>query len=304
MQKKTPKNPNPPRERLQPWHGQSIASPSALPRALPVPCPHALVWGRRETAARGGKSHAGGQDEGGKAAGSEAPGPGGVSPAPLAASPWSRPRHRHVPRSRSAAAAQTGNPPAAPSRWPLPPPCWGGGADSGEDGDVFPPPAAPSPSGPRSVPRVRGKGCSGSAGERAGGLQGWGWARPAAGGWGRARCIRGPGTAGWGLYFMRGRALAASPGSWGSGCYIKANNAAVVPSLPSPEVGRTGEPPNWTIIAHICWLTCAADGNSVCRLQRAAALVMEGTVKSGSGERLESGSRQPGDENLQPCGGD
>lgn len=142
------------------------------------------------------------------------------------------------------------------------------------------------------------------------GRAGWGACR-AGGGHGQqlgagdvhGRRIRGPGTVGWGLYFMRGRALAASPGSWGSGCYIKANNAAVVPSLPSPEVGRTWEPPNWTIIAHICWLTCAADGNSVCRLQRAAALVMERTVKSGSGERPESGSRQLGDENSQPCGG-
>ena len=119
------------------------------------------------------------------------------------------------------------------------------------------------------------------------------------------RRIREPSTAGWGLYFVRVTALAASPGSWGSGCYIKANNAAVVPSLPSPEVGRAGEPPNWTIIAHICWLTCAADGNSVCRIQRgaAAARVMEGTVKSGPQERPESGSWRPRDENPQPCGG-
>lgn len=117
------------------------------------------------------------------------------------------------------------------------------------------------------------------------------------------RQIRGPGTAGRGLYSVRGTALAAAPGSWGSGCSIKANNAAVVPSLPSPEFGRAGEPPNRTIIAHICWLTCAADGNSVCWLQRAAALLMEGTVKSGPRERPELGSQRPRGETPQPRGG-
>lgn len=81
--------------------------------------------------------------------------------------------------------------------------------------------------------------------------------------------------------FVRGTALAASPGSPGSCCYIKLNNAAVVHPLPSPGAGRAGEPRDRTIIAHICWLTCAADGNNMCRFQdAAAAIVMGRTGKS------------------------
>lgn len=151
------------------------------------PLSPSLGLGQEGNRSLGWEIHAGGQDEGGKAAGSEAPGPGGVSLAPLAASPWSRPWHRHVPRSRSAAAAQTGNPPAAPSRWPLPPPCWGGGETAVRTGPCPPHPQHQAPRDPAPSPGCGARDARGQRASGLGGLQGWGWARPAAGGWGRAR---------------------------------------------------------------------------------------------------------------------
>lgn len=228
---------NPPRERLQPRRHQSVASPWALPPARAVPCPQ-VPEGSTETTARGGKGHAGQQEKGGRAASREAPGSSRVSPAPLATSPWSQPRHRRVPRSRSAAAARSDNPPAAPSRWPPPPPCCGG-AGSGEDGDV------PQPWHPQHPALSLGRGAGDTGGHRASGLGtcsaqgGHGWWLGA--GDTHDQRIRGPVTAGWGPRFVRGSVLAASPGSWGSRCYVKANNAAVVPSLPRAGAGRAGE---------------------------------------------------------------
>lgn len=192
------------------------------------------------TTARGGKCHArwGGHKDGvrvGEQPAAKPPALGGVSPAALAASPWSQPWHKRVPRSRSAAAAQTGNPPAAPSRWPPPPLCCGGRADGSETGT---PPLTPalSPWGPLSIPR----GCSGALGERAGG------ARRARGGHSRrlgagdahGRQIWGPARRGGGSISCEARPWQRPRARGDRGCYIKTNNAAVVPSLPSPKVGR------------------------------------------------------------------
>lgn len=210
---KTPKQPDPPRERLQPWHGQSIASRWALPRALAVPCPHAWVRGRRETT-QGDRRRVGEQ-------------PAAKPPAP-AGCPWPR-WLPHLGHGHG-----TGMSPDLNQLLPPKPVILqqllldglrlrlaAGGADSSEDEDV-PPPMAPSPSGPRSVPRVQGRGCSGARSERAGGLQDSGWARPAARGWGHPRPAHsGAEHRGVGAVFRASHGPGSVPGLVGIGLLYK-----------------------------------------------------------------------------------
>lgn len=77
-----------------------------------------------------------------------------------------------------------------------------------------PPPLEPAPRDPHPRPEC---GAGDAWGHGAGGSRGSGRAQPAARGWGHAR----PDPVGWGLRFVQGMALAASPGSWGSGLLHK-----------------------------------------------------------------------------------